>query len=227
MRIFAGMDTMTLQSLSVCMLFNGVNPMETELLLEGVGYRLVHYDRNDLFRMAGDPCLYADIVVSGELLCRMTSLSGKQIEVSRLTKGEIISPAFIFAQDKRMPVTVEATKKSTILRLQPQSLKQLIDNHETIRMNFIGILSNIDVFLTRKMKVLSLFTVREKVGYMLLEELGKQNNPTIMLDQSRQHIANRFGIQKYSLLRVLSEMEKSGIIAIEGKAITVLDRSRL
>ena len=94
-------------------------------------------------------------------------------------------------------------------------------------MNFIRVLSNIDVFLTHKMKVLSLFTVREKVTYMLLEQAGRQGSDVIKLDKSRQEIADSFGIQKYSLLRVLAELAKNEAIRIEGKTITILDRKKM
>ena len=94
-------------------------------------------------------------------------------------------------------------------------------------MNFIRILSNIDVFLTHKMKILSLFTVREKVAYLLLERAGEQGSDEIHLERSRQEIADSFGIQKFSLLRVLSDLEKEGVIEIKGKNIKILDRHKL
>ena len=94
-------------------------------------------------------------------------------------------------------------------------------------MNYIRVLSNIDVFLTQKMRVLSLFTVREKVAYLLLEQAGEQGSDTIHLHRSRQAIADSFGIQKFSLLRVLSDLEKEEIIQIKGKEIKIIDRKRL
>ena len=157
----------------------------------------------------------------------MVSLSGKQVEVTRLRPGNIIAPAFIFAKDNSMPVSVETDASVTLLRMTPQTLKQLIDRDEDIRMNYIRTLSNIDVFLTHKMKVLSLFTVREKVAYLLLERAGEQNSDTIHLSRSRQEIADSFGIQKFSLLRVLNEFEKEGVIRVDGKTIEIIDRSRL
>ena len=157
----------------------------------------------------------------------MVSLSGKQVEVSRLRPGNLVAPAFIFAKDTTLPVSVETDSKVNILRMTPETLKTLIDKDEDIRMNFIHTLSNIDVFLTQKMKVLSLFTVREKVAYLLLERAGEQNSNIIHLERSRQEIADSFGIQKFSLLRVLSDFEKEGIIRVDGKTIEILDRNKL
>lgn len=225
--IFANMDNKILKALKLCPLFAGMSDIEIEMILSAAHYRIVEYDKKDVFSLTGMPCQYADIVISGVLICRMVGLSGKQVEVSRLTEGDIVAPAFIFAKNNKMPVSVETDTKVSVLRMKPEMLMELMNNDPKLNLNFIRVLSNIDVFLTNKMKVLSLLTVREKVAYFLREAAGKQGSLTIKIDQSRQEIADSFGIQKYSLLRVLSEMSANRTISINGKTITILDRSKL
>ena len=216
-----------MQVLQKCPLFAGMSTLSIDLALGNISYQIINFAPRDVYTLAGMPCRFADIVLSGSLICRMVSLSGKQVEVTRLRPGNLIAPAFIFAKNNSMPVSVEKDSEVTLLRMTPQTLKKLIDDDADIRMNYIRSLSNIDVFLTHKMKVLSLFTVREKVAYLLLERAGEQNSNTIRLTRSRQEIADSFGIQKFSLLRVLSEFEKEGVIRVDGKTIEIIDRSRL
>ena len=216
-----------MQVLQKCPLFAGMSTLSIDLALGNISYQIINFALRDVYTLAGMPCRFADIVLSGSLICRMVSLSGKQVEVTRLRPGNLIAPAFIFAKNNSMPVSVETDSEVTLLRMTPQTLKKLIDDDADIRMNYIRSLSNIDVFLTHKMKVLSLFTVREKVAYLLLERAGEQNSNTIRLTRSRQEIADSFGIQKFSLLRVLSEFEKEGVIRVDGKTIEIIDRSRL
>ena len=189
-----------MHALRHCPLFSGMSEVSIELALGSIAYQIVSLEKRDVYALAGMPCRFADIVVKGSLVCRMASISGKQVEVSRLQAGDIVAP---------------------------QTLQQLMDKAPDIRMNFIQTLSNIDVFLTHKMKVLSLFTVREKVAYLLLETAGEQNSNTIKLQRSRQEIANSFGIQKFSLLRVLNAFEKEGAIRIAGETIEILHREKL
>ena len=47
------------------------------------------------------------------------------------------------------------------------------------------------------------------------------------LERSRQEIADSFGIQKFSLLRVLSDFEKEGAIEIHGRTIKILNRRKM
>ena len=216
-----------MQVLQKCPLFAGMSTLSIDLALGNISYQIINFAPRDVYTLAGMPCRFADIVLSGSLICRMVSLSGKQVEVTRLRPGNLIAPAFIFAKNNSMPVSVETDSEVTLLRMTPQTLKKLIDDDADIRMNYIRSLSNIDVFLTHKMKVLSVFTVREKVAYLLLERAGEQNSNTIRLTRSRQEIADSFGIQKFSLLRVLSEFEKEGVIRVDGKTIEIIDRSRL
>ena len=216
-----------MQVLQKCPLFAGMSTLSIDLALGNISYQIINFAPRDVYTLAGMPCRFADIVLSGSHICRMVSLSGKQVEVTRLRPGNLIAPAFIFAKNNSMPVSVETDSEVTLLRMTPQTLKKLIDDDADIRMNYIRSLSNIDVFLTHKMKVLSLFTVREKVAYLLLERAGEQNSNTIRLTRSRQEIADSFGIQKFSLLRVLSEFEKEGVIRVDGKTIEIIDRSRL
>jgi CRP/FNR family cyclic AMP-dependent transcriptional regulator len=75
--------------------------------------------------------------------------------------------------------------------------------------------------------MLSLFTVREKVAYFLVKAAEHQQSRTITLDKSRQEIADMFGIQKFSLLRCLSEFVANGAIKIEGRQITILNSDKM
>lgn len=139
----------------------------------------------------------------------------------------LIAPAYIFAHNNEMPVSVETSRKTTLLRMRPLELKLLIDTDERIRWNFIQHLSRIDIFLSQKMRMLSLFSVKEKVAQYLIKMATEQQSRTIRLDVSRQEMADIFGIQKFSLLRCLSEFEERGAIRIEGKTITILNSDEM
>lgn len=221
------MEQRVLNALTKCPLFAGMAPVEIEIAMAGVTYSIVNYDSHDIYALTGMPCKTLDIVIRGVLVCRMSSLSGKQVEVSRLHEGNLVAPAFILGKDTNMPVGVETDTDVTVLRMQKTAFHHLIGTNEQIRDNFIRVLSNINAFLTHRMRILSLFTVKEKVAYLLLELAGEQGSNVIHLSQSRQEIADSFGIQKFSLLRVLADFAKAGAIKINGREVTILDRSKM
>lgn len=207
--------------------FNGLTAKEIQVILQTVNYKIVEYPAKEIYTLAGMPCKYADFILKGELISRMTGLSGKQVQIDRLKACILIAPAFIFAKNNAMPVSVETAQHTTIMRMMPSELKHLIDSNERIRMNFIQLLSSINVFLTQKLRMLSLLTVREKVAYFLMKVAKEQQSRTIKLSNTRQEIADTFGIQKFSLLRCLSEFEDNGAIKIDGKQITILNSDKM
>lgn len=207
--------------------FNGLTAKEIQAILQTVNYKIVEYPAKEIYTLAGMPCKYADFILKGELISRMTGLSGKQVQIDRLKACILIAPAFIFAKNNAMPVSVETAQHTTIMRMIPSELKHLIDSNERIRMNFIQLLSSINVFLTQKLRMLSLLTVREKVAYFLMKVAKEQQSRTIKLSNTRQEIADTFGIQKFSLLRCLSEFEDNGAIKIDGKQITILNSDKM
>ena len=214
-------------TLQKCPLFNGFTIDEIKQTLMLVDYKMVEYPAKEIYTLTGMPCKYADFIIEGEMIARMTGISGKQAQIDRLSASTLIAPAFIFAQKNEMPVSVETSMKTVLMRMSPSELKRLIDSDERIRWNYIQQLSMIDVFLTHKMRMLSLFSVKEKVAQYLIKIATEQQSRTIKLDVSRQEMADIFGIQKFSLLRCLSEFEDNGAIKIEGKTITILNSDKM
>ena len=159
------MEKKLLNALTHCPLFKGISEQGLEQIVASTKHKIVTFDKKDIYILAGMPYRHVDIMVQGEMVARMVSLSGKSVEVSRLVAGNLIAPAFIFSKDNLMPVSVETETETTVLRMEKADFVELIDTDAVLRRNFIAILSNIDVFLTKKMRVLSLFTVREKIAY--------------------------------------------------------------
>ncbi len=207
--------------MSSCQLFKGLTDEEIMNAMHSVRYRVLTYKRGTLFAMAGDECLHADIVISGEMTASMMSPSGKIITLNLHHSGNMLAPAFLFAADNHYPVTVEAVVDTRVLRLMRTDVEALILMDSRIALNAIQILSNIVSFLTKKVSMLSM-SVREKVEIYFKEEQKKQQSRHLRIPLSRQALAEHFGIQKYSLQRCLREMQEAGEIQIEGRVVHLL-----
>ena len=177
-----------------------MSEMEIADALSCICHKIIPFKKHALYSIAGFEYPHADIVLNGEMTARMVSgSSGRQLEVIQFRKGDVIAPNFIFANPNVMPVTIETESEVNILRMSSRSLQQLVDSFSTIRWNFIGILSNIGAYLASKMKFISLLTIKEKVRFYLHTEALVQHSKTIVLAQSRQHLADSFAIQKSHL----------------------------
>lgn len=211
-----------LQALSASVLFEGFSKESILSALEKVNYKMVEFDGGDIYLMEGAPCRWADIVVGGSLSARMIGDSGKEVVMDVRKTGDIMAPAFIFSHLNRIPVTIEAREKVVLFRMSPDELLSLMDRDSRIRLNFIRSISDISVFLSGKVRLLSLSSVRNKTVYLLRTEYKKQGSALIHLSRSRQQIADSFGIQKFSLIRCLNEMQAEGLVEVSGKDIHLL-----
>jgi CRP-like cAMP-binding protein len=220
------MEKSVLRALQACPLFAGLSAKEVESAINMVEYHLVKYGKKELYAKEGYPVENVDIVISGGMSGRTESSSGKCVKISWQSIGKVMTAASIFSE-KKLPVTIETDRPTILLRMTPKALQSLFIYDPRIQMNFIKLVSNVAVDMAIRVKKLTLYTVREKMASYLLDISKRKNKDEFVLDLSRQELANMFAIQKYSLQRVLSEFQKEGIISVNRKLFTILDREKL
>ena len=220
--IFASiMDIDTLEGLRKCPLFEGFSDNEIIDLMHAIRYRVTRLYKGDFLFVAGEDCIHANILIDGEVVAYLEGASDRYIRMSTFHAGNMFAPAFLFAQERRYPVTVQATTNTKVLRIHTTDFERLLELDSRLTKNFAVILSNLIAGLTKKVEML-LLSVREKIIFFLKEEQLRQQSNTILLSMSRQELADHFGIQKYSLQRALNELQESGAIRVDGKTIEIL-----
>ncbi len=221
------MERNVLKALQLCPLFEGFAAKDIEQMMDSISYQLINVDKKEMFLSAGTSCKYADIIISGEIIARMEGPSGKYMQITSKPVGSLLASAFIFGKNKIIPVNLMASKPTTILRMTPDAMQFLLNIDEHFRFNFIQLLSAFCDNLSRKVRMLTLHTVREKVAIYLLEQARQNNSENFLLQKSRQEIADSFAIQKFSLQRCLKEFSADGAIQLNGKQITILNKQKL
>ena len=215
------MDIETLEGIRKCPLFKGLTDNEIIDLMHAIRYRVIRLYKGDFLFVAGEDCIHANILIDGEVVAYLESASDRYIRMATFHTGNMFAPAFLFAQDRSYPVTVQATTNTKVLRILSADFERLLELDSRLSKNFAVILSNLIAGLTKKVRML-LSSVRDKIIFFLKEEQRRQQSNTIQLSMSRQELADHFGIQKYSLQRALNELQESGAIRIDGKTIEIL-----
>ena len=215
------MDIDTLEGLRKCPLFEGLTDNEIIDLMHAIRYRVIRLYKGDFLFVAGEDCLHANILIDGEVVAYLDSASDRYIRMSTFHAGNMFAPAFLFAQNRRYPVTVQATTNTKVLRIHSADFERLLELDSRLTKNFTVILSNLIAGLTKKVEML-LSSVRGKIISFLKEEQRRQQSNTIQLSMSRQELADHFGIQKYSLQRALNELQESGANRIDSNTIEIL-----
>lgn len=209
-------------------LFKEISLEEIEQLTQRYAYKIKNYSPKDVFALAGDRINELTIVLQGTLVTNMVSESGKYIQIDRLDKGRIVAPAMLFAEDNCYPVNVLPINDVLVFTMHKNVFLDVLNAHNKVLFNFIRIISDVNRFLTEKIHLVSLKSIRGKIAEYILRLAQEQESNTIVnLNLSRQALADKFGVSRQALSRSLSELNEEGLINVQGKKITIINRERL
>jgi CRP-like cAMP-binding protein len=149
--------------------------------------------------------------------------SGKLLTFAQLKPVETFGEAILFSKMNKFPATIGAIKDSKIMFLKKENLINCLTNCHKFMENFLELLSNKLLILNKKVKMLSLESIRKKIENFLMEEYKKQGSNIIKVSLSRKEMAEHMGIQRPSLSRELIKMRKEGIIEFDKKVIIIKD----
>jgi CRP-like cAMP-binding protein len=137
--------------------------------------------------------------------------------------GQCFGEAILFSDADRYPISAVAKQKSTVFFVEKQSIMHGLTHHPILLDNFLRLLSNKLTMMNRKIKVLSLDTIRQKVCNYLLKEYQLQGTNMIQTAMSRKAMAEHMSIQRPSLSRELIKMKEEGLIDFDKSTIKILD----
>ena len=175
----------------------------------------------------GSKCEELGILLEGLLEVQTLYPSGKLLTFVQLKPVETFGEAILFSKMNKFPATIEAIKDSKIMFIKKENLINCLTNCHKFMENFLELLSNKLLILNKKVKMLSLESIRKKIGSFLMEEYNKQGSNIIKVSLSRKEMAEHMGIQRPSLSRELIKMRDAGIIDFNREVIIIKDIAAL
>jgi CRP-like cAMP-binding protein len=206
--------------------FAGLRDGEIAALMQDKPFRLKEYNRDEYIAYSQDVCRDMLLVVQGSVRGEMTDLSGKKLKIEDIVAPRPLAAAFIFGKENRFPVDIIANEFSIILVIPRDVLIYLLQNSQVVLNNYLNAISSRTQFLSNKIRFLSFKTIKEKMANFVWNQLRK-GSEKIILHQTQSELADFFGVTRPSLARALSDMEKEGILKVERKEITILDKEKI
>ena len=93
--------------------------------------------------------------------------------------------------------------------------------------NFLDIISERAQFLSQRIKVLSISSLRGKMAFYLLQHVKRTGQTEFFLPHTQQELAEQFGTTRPSVGRILSQLNEENIIKSDRKKIRILDKEAL
>lgn len=211
--------------LTQCPLFQGLPEGKIEELLKGREFSTEDFADGEL--VASKDMAYSGlmIILEGEVRGEVEDRHGKRFLIDRILAPQLIAPAFLFGGYNRLPIDVVADGPVTILTLHRGLLFELMQENVIVMSNFIDIISDRANTLTRKIYFLSFRTVREKMMNYLLDQSRLNKGDVDVSDLNA--LSEYFDAPRSSIVTVLNELEKHGVITYEKGMVQVLDKKLL
>lgn len=213
-----------------CPLFQGMNYEEIEQLLSYLTVTWNNYHRHEFVVHAGDTLPGILIIIKGKLATIHVGNPNTEGTVSLLECGDVFGTAYVI------------TKTPLLLSARTLTASQILFLHleddwmngtgappcfSQFTKNLIPVMGQKIINLAQKMDYLHLGSVRAKLATYCLNQSKITGNSTFTLPINRSRMAEYLGISRPSMVRELGQMEKDGLIQIDGKSIAILDQDAL
>lgn len=166
-----------------------------------------------------------------EGVCKMTKLSanGKDQIVKLTQKGELLGQRSLIS-DEPANLSAIAVEDMEVCFIPKSEIIGFFNQNNAFSMSLMksvcGDLKDADDMMVN----LAQKNVKERLAQTLLyleEKFGVLEDNSLRLQLSREEIASIIGTATESCIRLLSEFKKAGLIELNGKKITILNRMKL
>lgn len=191
-----------------------------------VTFSCTQYPKNELVFRQNDICDSLYLLSKGSVKTEMITENGNLLGIEIIHAPRPLAPAFLFSEDNRFPVDVTSITDIEIIKIPKKEVVRLMSLQPDFMHQFISHNSNRTQFLTHRLQLLTIKTIKGKIAYFLLEQMQEYGNP-FMLERNQTELADFFNIPRPSLARSLSELVQENAIRIERKKIIILDENKL
>ncbi|HHV74522.1 cAMP-binding protein [Thermoanaerobacterium sp. PSU-2] len=189
------------------------------------------YKKNTVIFYEGDEGDAIYFVKKGKVKISKISQQGKEHIIRIMEDGDIFAESLLFIGGK-YPATAEAIEDSKIIVLKNKDIENLILNNNEVALGIIKLmakrLQNVAVIIENLALKDSLGrTVSILLTFAREKGIQGKDGIAIELNLNRQDLANMVGTSRENMTRILSQLDKEGVIKLERHAIVIKDVNAL
>ena len=208
-----------------CPLCDTVPESERKSFLNDVRYSVKQFGKGEL--LIKQNCLYNElyILVKGEASTEMVDEKGDFMHIGTIKASNPLAIGFLFSSQNQSPVTAVAITNCTVVTIPKENVYFLMRKYEAFMKAFLSYISDKVAFLSERIRLVSLRTIKAKLAYYLLKESGGETFFT--LKTSKEEIARIFGVSRPALVSVMMQMKDDGLIEVDKRNIEIKNRTEM
>lgn len=176
----------------------------------------------------GEPAKRFYIVRSGHVKLFRISPQGQEKVIEIITPGQSFAEAALFTEKPVYPVCATALEDTVVEGFDGELLRSIIDESPATALEMLRTLSIRQHKLIGEIEALSLQNATLRVACYLLRAAEEgDGGADIRLVSQKKTIASRLSTQPETLSRILTALDRAGIVKIDGPTVTLLDPEAL
>ena len=208
-----------------CPLCISIPDSQKENFLNEVHFSIKSFKKDDWIISQGEDYTALYILIEGEIKTVMVDEKGDFMHIENIKAPLPIATGFLFAGNNKSPVSAIAKKECKIICIPKDNVFMLMKKHDAFMHAILTSISNKLQFLSEKVRLTSLRTIKAKIAYYLLKE--SEGKSEFQLKTSKQEIANLFGVSRQALTNVMKQLDEDNIIEMERRKIKIVNRQAL
>jgi CRP-like cAMP-binding protein len=180
------------------------------------------YEKDSLVVQEGDQCDTIGFVLEGTLTIQQYGRSGDALTINMFRHGDCFGAPLLFTKQAKYPFTLLTMTKSKVLFIPFEEMRNMLENSKTFNFNYLTFLSTHIFVLKNKIKILAHNDVRSRLMIYLSREMEHAKSLHFKMRHKKTEISEIIKVARPSVSRELSNMEKDGLISIEGNQVTIL-----
>jgi CRP-like cAMP-binding protein len=209
------------EDLASCPICSGLK-IDEEEFLDNINYTIKIYRKNELFIRQGDICDALYMLTQGSVKTEMITENGSLLGIEIIKAPRPLAPAFLFSDNNHFPVDVTALEEIEIMRIPKEEIVRLMSTNPDFMQKYLTHNANRTQFLTNRLQLLSIKTIKGKLAHFLLET-ANGSDKSFEINRNQTELADFFGVARPSLARSLSEIVQDSLISINKKEYKILD----
>lgn len=214
------------ERLGTCKLFSKIEEAEQERILNCAKAKIRSCKAGGYIFCQDEKPSRLFLLLKGQVHICKDFASGRRDILYLVEAGNVFGEMFLFGNRKRYWYDAVAVTDAEFLELPWDFFYHFCSNacehHKQLTQNMLEILSESNFKITRKLHIVSSFSLRERIAIWLMDAADEDG--IAQLKMNREQLADFLGVARPSLSRELMKMQADGLIEVAKKQIVIKDK---
>jgi CRP/FNR family transcriptional regulator, dissimilatory nitrate respiration regulator len=214
-----------------CALFRNIGEKEFGSLMSCLGAQIRSFNEDDYVFLSGDEINSIGIILTGMIEIMKENLAGNKHILAILGPADMFAEGIVCTVRRISPVTVRVKEAAKILFIPYERVIKSCGSscsfHIGLIQNMMVVLGEKNVNLNRKLELLTLKGMREKLASYLINEAGERGSSMFQIMLNRTELADYLNVSRTSMCRELARMKDEGMIDYYGNSFKIMNKTLL